>query len=150
MHLEAGVAHQPGTYDISYSSFDAEGDWHWQVTATDDLGRVSTIDRPFRYDTTLRALGVAGAQGSATARFALGRAATVRLRIETMRGVTVRLLPAVQLGVGLQRLTWDGRLRGGARAPSGTYVAHVFASSDVGASDLSATFALRAGTANER
>ena len=148
--LEAGVAHQPGTYDTSYSSFDAEGAWHWQVTATDDLGRVSTIDRPFRYDTTLRALAVAGAQGSATARFALGRAATVRLRIETMRGVTVRLLPAVQLGIGLQRLTWDGRLVGGARAPSGTYVAHVFASSDVGASDLSATFALRAGTANER
>ena len=143
--LEAGVAHQPGTYDTSYSSFDLEGDWHWQVTATDDLGRVSTIDRPFRYDTTLRALAVAPAQGSATARFALGRAASVRLRIETMRGVTVRLLPAVQLGAGSQRLTWDGRLAGGARAPSGTYVAHVFASSDVGASDLSATFAFRVG-----
>jgi hypothetical protein len=137
--LEAGVAHQPGTYDTSYSSFDVEGDWHWQVTATDDLGRVSTIDRPFRYDTTLRSLAVAPAQGSATARFALGRAASVRLRIETPAGVTVRLLPAVQLGVGSQRLTWDGRLPGGARAPSGTYVAHV------GASDLSATFTFRVG-----
>ena len=73
--LEAGVAHQPGTYPFTYSAFDAEGTWHWKVTATDDLGRVSTIDRPFRYDTTLRALAAAAAQGSATIRFALGRAA---------------------------------------------------------------------------
>jgi len=143
--LETAVAHQPGIYDTTYSSFDQEGDWHWQVTATDDLGRVSTIDRPFRYDTTLRALAVAPAQGSATARFTLGRAASVRLRIETPAGVTVRMLPAVQLGAGTQRLTWDGRLVSGARAPTGGYVAHVFATSDLGASDLSTAFTFRVG-----
>ncbi|HST16990.1 MAG TPA: phosphodiester glycosidase family protein [Gaiellaceae bacterium] len=143
--LEAAVAHQPGIYDTVYSSFDEEGDWHWQVTATDDLGRVSTIDRPFRYDTTLRSLVVTPAPGTAAVRFTLGRAASVRLRIETPAGVTVRLLPAVQLGAGTQRLTWDGRLPGGTRAPTGSYVAHVFASSDVGASDLSAPFAFRVG-----
>jgi hypothetical protein len=144
--LETAVAHQPGIYDTIYSSFDQEGDWHWQVTATDDLGRLSTIDRPFRYDTTLRSLSVLSpAQGSATARFTLGRSASVRLRIETPAGVTVRFLPAVQLAAGPQRLTWDGRLVSGTRAPTGSYVAHVFAESDLGASDLTTTFAFRVG-----
>src|SRR5262249_57958587 len=110
--LDDGVQHDPGSYAFTYSTFDQEGTWHWQVTATDDLGRVSTIDRPFRYDTTLRSLTVASAPGSATARFTLGRAAEVRLRIETPAGVTVRFLPAAELAAGAQRLTWDGRLLG--------------------------------------
>ena len=56
--LEAGVQHVPGSYSFTYSTFDVEGTWHWNVTATDDLKRVSTIDRAFRYDTTLRGLSV--------------------------------------------------------------------------------------------
>jgi hypothetical protein len=141
--LESGVAHQPGTYTTSYGTFDAEGQWEWQVTATDDLGRVSTIDRPFRVDTTLRGLVVPAAQGRAVARFVLGRPASVRLRIETGGGVTVRLLPAVSLAAGPAQLIWDGTIRGGARAPSGSYVAHVFATSEVGTSDLRQTFTFR-------
>jgi hypothetical protein len=143
--VEASVAHQPGTYDTTYSSFDAEGVWHWEVSATDDLGRVSSIDRQFRYDTTLRGLAVQSVPGSATARFVLGRSASVRLRIETPGGVTVRLLPAVDLPAGPARVAWNGRLAGGARVPGGTYVAHVFATSASGTSDLSSKFAFRLG-----
>lgn len=141
--LESGVAHTPGTYTTSYSTFDAEGQWDWRVSATDDLGRVSTIDRTFRYDTTLRGLAVSSARGRAVVRFVLSRAATVRLRIETSGGVAVRTLPDVQLGAGPARLIWDGTIRGGARAPAGSYVAEVSATSDVGTSALLHPFPFR-------
>ncbi|HEX6762152.1 MAG TPA: phosphodiester glycosidase family protein [Gaiellaceae bacterium] len=144
--IESSVAHDPGTYTAAAdaSTLQPEGEWHWNVTARDDLGRVSTIDRAFLVDSTLRGLAVAPAPGRANVRFVLGHAATVRLRIETAGGVTVRALPAVALPVGPQSLAWDGRLPGGARAPGGAYVAHVFATSDVGTSDLQASFTLRA------
>ena len=143
--VESSVAHDPGTYTTQATGLAPEGVWHWNVTAKDDLGRVSTIDRAFLVDSTLRGLVVASpAPGRENVRFVLGHAATVRLRIETTGGVTVRALPAVQLPVGPQSLGWDGRLTGGARAPAGTYVAHVFATSDVGTSDLQATFTLAA------
>ena len=145
--LESSVAHPPGTYSNAANDFDAEGEWHWNVTATDDLHRVSTIDRTFRVDSTLRGLVVpALARGQARIRFVLGRTATVVLRIETIGGVTVRALPAIQLQSGTQRLTWDGTLAGGPHAPAGTYVAHVFATSAVGTSDLRATFRFRVST----
>ncbi len=142
--LEAAVAHPPGTYSTTVSSFDVEGQWHWNVTATDDLGRASTIDRPFRVDRTLHAFVLpALARGSVTVGFELGRPASVRLRIETAAAVVVRSLPAVALPAGPASITWDGALAGGAPAPSGTYVAHVFATSTVGTSDLRQTFAFR-------
>ena len=67
--LEAGVQHDPGSYSFTYSAFDAEGTWHWNITATDDLQRTSTIDRTFRYDTTLRGLSAPKlARGAASVR----------------------------------------------------------------------------------
>jgi hypothetical protein len=142
--LEAAVAHPAGTYTDSFSPFDVEGEWHWNVTATDDLGRVTTIDRTFRVDSTLRGLVVpTPARGRATARFVLGRQASVVLRIETIGGVKVRALPAVVLQAGQRSLSWDGTLAGGTVAPPGRYVAHVFATSSVGTSDLQTTFSFR-------
>jgi len=142
--LEAGVRKDPGTYPFTYSTFDAEGTWHWRVTATDDLQRTSTIDRPFRYDTTLRGLvAPRTARGRATIRFTLSRAAAVKLQIETRTGVVVRALPPLRLQPGSSAIVWDGRLPHGTRAYGGTYVAHVFATSDVGTSDLSVSFAFR-------
>ena len=144
--VESAVAHPPGTYSNSVSDFGAEGVWHWVVTATDDLHRVSTVDRTFRVDSTLRGLVAPPlARGRATVRFTLGRVAQVVLRIETTGGVTVRTLPAVELQAGARRLTWDGTLAGGAPAPGGTYVAHVFATSAVGTSDLRTSFVFRVG-----
>lgn len=144
--LEAGVQHDPGSYTFTYSTFDAEGTWHWNVTATDDLGRVSTIDRPFRYDTTLHGVSAPKtAVGQATIRFTLARPASVHLRIETRGGVTVRDLPPVQLQPGARSVTWDGRLPHGTRAYGGVYVAHLFATSAVGTSDLLVPFGFRRG-----
>jgi hypothetical protein len=144
--LETSVKHDPGTYSFPYSVFDAEGTWHWNVAATDDLGRSSTIDRTFRYDTTLRALNVPrAARGSVGVRFTLSRPATVTVRIETPSGVVVRALPAASLAAGGQSVLWDGTLATGTRAHAGTYVAHVLATSAVGTSDLSTQFSFRRG-----
>jgi hypothetical protein len=142
--LETDVQHDPGSYAFTYSTFDQEGDWHWSVTATDDLGRVSTIDRAFRYDTTLRGVTAPkSAIAQATIRFTLSRAASVRLRIETKNGVVVRTLPPVALAAGARSVVWDGTLPHGTRAYGGVYVAHVFATSSVGTSDIAVPFAFR-------
>jgi hypothetical protein len=141
--LEAAVKHDPGSYSFTFANFDREGTWHWNVVATDDLGRSSTIDRPFRFDTTLKAVGVPAATGRATVRFTLSRPAKVKLQIETQTGIVVRALPAVALAAGAQALTWDGRLPLGTRAYGNTYVAHLFATSDVGTSDLAVAFSYR-------
>jgi len=143
--LEAAVHHDPGTYRFTYSSFDAEGAWRWNVAATDDLQRASTIDRAFRVDTTLRGVSVPAARGAATVRFTLSRAARVRLRIETKGGIVVRNLPAVALPPGARSLTWDGRLPHGTRAYGGAYVARLYAASEVGTAELAVPFAFRRG-----
>jgi len=142
--LESAVAHPPGTYPLAFGAYDVEGAWHWHVQATDDLGRVSTVDEPFRFDTTLTGLTVAApARGSAVARFTLGRAAKVRLRIETRAGVVVRDLPAANLQAGTRELVWDGVLPQGTRAYGGAYSAHVFVTSAVGTSELAVPFIFR-------
>ena len=142
--LEAGVQHPAGTYSFTYGTFDLEGTWHWNVTATDDLGRRSTMDTTFRYDATLRGLAVPRtAQGRLRVRFTLSRPAQVQLSIETPGGVLLRTLPSVALQPGPQSVAWDGRLPLGSPAYAGTYVAQFAVTSAVGTSDLTATFQYR-------
>ncbi|HZP73063.1 MAG TPA: phosphodiester glycosidase family protein [Gaiellaceae bacterium] len=142
--LEAGVQHDPGTYGFTYSTFDREGGWQWQVSATDDLGRTSTDTQSFRYDTTLRALVVPrAARSSLTVRFTLSRPATVKLQIETRGGVPIATLAPTLLAAGPQTLVWDGTLATHTRAFAGAYVAHLSFTSSVGTSDISAPFTFR-------
>ena len=139
--LEADVPHDAGSYADQLSTYDVEGTWHWHVQATDDLGRASTVDRPFRYDTTLRNLVVPKvAQSSLVVRFSLTRDATVRLRIETKGGVVMRDVAPSALTAGPRQLLWDGRLQQRTRAYSGAYVAHLTVTSMVGTSELSVPF----------
>jgi hypothetical protein len=142
--LETAVAHPAGIYSLVASTFDREGTWRWDVSATDDLGRTSTIERTFRYDTTLRALAVPRlAQKSAAVGFTLTRPAQVTLRIESTTGAVIRALPAAALQPGVRSLRWDGRLAGGTRAFAGTYVAHLVIASEVGSSERSVSFRFR-------
>jgi hypothetical protein len=142
--LEADVSHPAGVYPETFDEFNAEGTWHWRVQATDDLGRLSTTDRSFRYDTTLHALAVPKlAQGRLAVRFTLSRDAKVRLRVETQGGLTMRDQPAASLARGPQQLVWDGRLARGTRAYAGSYLAHLFVTSDVGTSELIVPFGFR-------
>jgi hypothetical protein len=57
----------------------------------------------------------------------------------------VRTLPPVALATGVRSVVWDGTLPHGTKAYGGVYVAHVFATSDVGTSDIAVPFAFRRG-----
>jgi hypothetical protein len=142
--IETAVAHTPGTYSFSATTFDREGTWRWNVSAVDDLGRTSTIERTFRYDVTLQALAVPRtARGAVRVGFRLTRPAQVTLRIETTGGIVLRALPTASLQPGAGSIRWDGRLPSGSPAFAGTYVAHVIATSDVGTSERSVLFGFR-------
>ena len=83
------------------------------------------------------------ARGTASIRFTLSRGAKVVLRIETTSGVIVRTLPAAALSAGPQAVVWDGHLPHGTKAYGGVYVAHIFATTASGTSDLAGQFAFR-------
>jgi FlgD Ig-like domain len=137
---------EPGTYRFTWTALDSEGTWHWNVKATDDLGRQSTADRAFGYDLTLSALGVprtASPKDGLGVAFTLARPAEVALRVETRFGTIVRALPPAQLPAGPGSIRWDGTLDGTTKAYPGTYVARVIATSSVGTMDQSAPFTLR-------
>jgi hypothetical protein len=136
----------PGTYTFTQNGFDIEGTWHWNVVAADDLGRRSTIDRPFQFDLTLSRLQVPRSvtrEDGLDVAFTLSRPARAVLRIETKLGTTIRTLPAAQLPAGVGALRWDARLAARTVAYPGTYVARVIVTSDVGKMDLAAPFTLR-------
>jgi hypothetical protein len=146
----------PGSRTFSFTGADAtgatlpEGAWRWTVTATDDTGAASTAERSFSYDRTLGAIRVdpatlqvqpkAPAQLTVSAQ--LTRPAQLKLVVETPQGVAVATV-AGKGSAGAAEITWDGRLTGGMPAPAGRYVAHLFATSAVGTSDLAAPFAVR-------
>jgi hypothetical protein len=135
-----------GIYRFNWTAFDAEGTWHWNISATDDLGRSSTFDETFTYDLTLSGLAApksASAKTGLKAVFTLSRPASVALQIETRTGAIVSAAPAVDLPAGVQSLAWPGTTTTGVAAPAGPYVARVIAKSSIGTSDLSAPFALR-------
>jgi hypothetical protein len=141
--LDSG-SRQPGIYRFTWSTYDAEGTWHWNVKATDDLGRASAADQPFRVDRTLAALRVQkSARGGVSVGFTLSRPASVLLRIETSAGTVVAAGTPEPLDAGTQSLSWDGSRSTGAPAPAGTYLARIVATSAIGVCDLAATFQLR-------
>jgi hypothetical protein len=137
---------EPGTYQFTWTAIDAEGTWHWQVSAVDDLGRQSNVDQAFQYDLTLSALAVpksAAVKTGLTVRFRLSRDATVALQIETPGGTVLRTLPPEDEQAGPGVLRWDATLDGQTKAYGGSYVARVTATSEVGTMNLSAPFTLR-------
>ena len=146
-----GVAHtldsgtrQPGIYRFTWNTYDVEGTWHWNVKATDDLGRVSTADQTFHYDLTLsRLLVPKSSRAGVKATFTLSRPASVTLQVETNLGTIVDTTPAASLDSGTQALSWDGKTAAGGQAPAGSYVVRVTASSSVGTCALTTPFTLR-------
>jgi hypothetical protein len=145
----------PGLYRFPFTGSDAaglalpEGAWRWTVRATDETGAASSAEQLFSYDLTLGAIRVApalldlrrpGATLAVTAQ--LARAAELKLQIETAGGVVVATV-AARAAAGRGEIAWDGKLAGGSPAPAGRYVAHLFATSAVGTSDLTAPFTVR-------
>jgi hypothetical protein len=147
----------PGTYPFTWTgrtadgAVELEGLWRWVVTATDDRGQTSSIERPFSVNTTLGfgsavppALSVPRRRARAVAQFELARQASVTTRIETLSGTVIRKAdPAVTLPAGVASAMWDGKTNKGATVHSGTYVARTTARNAAGSVSLTAKFTVR-------
>jgi hypothetical protein len=144
--LDAG-AKAPGRYDISWDGTDPggtpapDGLYHWNVSATDDLGRTSSQDRPFTLDRTLGFLQVG--KGARTIGFTLTRDARIRVTIETRLGGILRTVATGSRAAGTVSASWNSRDGRGKRVKRGSYVVHVAATSPIGLSELRRTFAIR-------
>ena len=114
------------------------GRWTFRVTARDDLGRSSAVERPFSLNSTLQGLSVSGSKVTAQ----LARPASLTIRLERS-GTVLRTLLKSQENAGPTSVTWDGRLDGGLRASRGSYVVRAVATNQVGTAELTATIRRR-------
>jgi hypothetical protein len=150
----------PGTYPLDFSGLrsdgspEVEGRWRWVVSATDDQGQSSSIERTFLLDRTIGfgkgvapALPVPAAEPRAVARFTLAHAARVTPRIETLAGVVLRTLPPQQAGPGPLEVDWDGTTSTGAVVATGRYVVEASAANEYGEMSATATFGVRRAAA---
>ena len=130
----------PGRYRLSWDGTDAaaapaaEGVYHWNVTATDDLGRMSTDDRAFRLDKTLGFLRIS--PGARRVDFTLSREARIRVTIETPGGAVLRTVATGVRPAGPVTVLWNGRNATKKLFKRGNYAVRVSATSELGVSAL--------------
>jgi hypothetical protein len=148
---------EPGIYKVSWPSpasrrqADPLGRWRWVVTATDDLGQKSSVERAFWLNDTLGFMRVAPtavklrarARNAVVARFKVAYKARVTPSIWTTSGVLVRRLPAKSLDPGTRSIAWNGRFANGRLVYRGRYVFKVFAQNAYGPVDLAQPFSVR-------
>jgi len=116
---------QPGVYTVQWDGANAaEGDWHFDVTGVDDLGRTTTAERDFSLNDTLGTLQVAGT----TVSFQLAHPAAVTVTLEKPNGVVVATPLAKKLPAGAQTVTLTGRTTG--------YRVRVVATNSIGTATL--------------
>jgi hypothetical protein len=151
------TARQPGVYTYAWPSparkrqDDPMGRWRWVVSATDDRGRTSSVERAFWLNDTLGFMSIAPrsvrlrpkTRTAVVARFKLAAPARVTPSIWTKSGILIRRLPAQNLAAGTRTIAWNGRFQNGRQVYRGTYVFKVFAQNAFGPVDLNQTFAIR-------
>jgi hypothetical protein len=155
-YLSDIAQHAPGTATFAFPGAQAspaalpEGLYRWVVSATDDLGRRSSMERDVLLDNTLArmtldtALVRIGPSGGQLAiGFALARAANVTVTIETPAGNVLRTVSNGQLQPGTQSVRWDGRNDRGKLVRGQRLVARVRAVNTTGTVDLTAPFTAR-------
>jgi flagellar hook assembly protein FlgD len=142
----ANGTESPGSHTLTWDGANGgvpapEGQWSFDVTATDDRNVTTTTQRTFSLDDTLSSLVVtSGSRPTAT--FQLTRSANVVVRIERLNGVVVASLGSGPRAAGPQHVTWRGRI-GKRQAQRGRYRVEVVATSPVGTSSLAAQFSFR-------
>jgi len=148
---------EQGIYTVSWPSPASRrqaqplGRWRWVVTATDDFGRKSSVERSFWLNDTLGFMRVAPtavklrprARNTVVARFKVAYRARVTPSIWTTSGVLVRRLPPKSLGPGARSIAWNGRFANGRLVYRGRYVFRVFAQNAYGPVDLARPFSVR-------
>ena len=147
-----------GIYKVSWPSAANQhlqdeplGRWRWVVTAVDDLGRQSSVERAFWLNDTLGYMRVAPRavklrtrrRNAVAAKFRLSYQARVTPSIWTSSGVLVRRLPSRSLGPGSRTIVWNGRFSNGRLVYRGRYVFRVFAQNGYGPVDLAQPFSIR-------
>jgi len=124
-----------GSYQLSWpgtkadNSVEAEGSWRWVVTALDDQGQSSSVERRFTLNNTLGFLRAS--RGGAN--FRLARPARVTVTVETSTGTIIRTLLSRRLGPGATAARWTGK-----PLPRGRYIVRVAATNELGRSELTA------------
>lgn len=126
-----------------------DGRWRFVVSAVDDEGQSSTVERRFTLSTTLGFLRVSpgrfvsGRRSRLAVSWRQTQQAFVVVTIESAAGALVRTLLRRNLGAGNLAASWDGRNENGNRVASGRYVARVSALNRVGRAELSGSFSVR-------
>jgi len=121
----------------------AEGRWALSLSATDDQGLVSSAVRRFNVNSTLGfmrleplrlALPPRGA--NETIRWTQTRTGRVKVTVETIEGVLIRVAALRRFEPGEQAVSWNGRQANGKLAAGGRYVVRVAASNELGSVTL--------------
>jgi hypothetical protein len=129
----------------------AEGRWMLSLSSTDDQGLPSTAVRRFAVNSTIGFLRLEPARllvrpkGAAleTIRWTQSRPARVRVTVETVEGVLIRIAALRRFEAGAQSVTWNGRQRTGKPAATGAYVVRVEATNEHGAVALEQRLVVR-------
>jgi hypothetical protein len=154
------VSRDAGTYSINWPSTrrrerrdqaDPLGRWRWVVSAKDENGRQSSVERGFWLNDTLGFMRVVPkavklrkrTRTAVVARFKLAYGARVMPTIWTASGVLIRRLPPRTLDAGTRAIAWNGRFSSGRLVYRGTYVFKVSSRNAYGPADLTQKFRIR-------
>jgi exopolysaccharide biosynthesis protein len=165
------VARNPGTYEVPFPPPASppplpdpsqpppapteplptpEGRWTLAVAAVDDQGLSSSAVRRFAVNSTLGFLRIEPARlvvrpvgANATVRWTQARAARVRVTVETIDGVLIRVPASRRLEAGEQAVIWNGRQASGRLAAGGRYVVAVEATNELGTVTLAQELTVR-------
>jgi exopolysaccharide biosynthesis protein len=172
------AARDPGTYDVLFPPSaqappppdpsqpppepteplpTAEGRWTLAVTAVDDHGLSSSAIRRFAVNSTLGFLRLEPARlvvpptgANATVRWTQTRAARVKVTVETIDGVLIRVPASRRLEPGEQAVVWNGRQASGKPAAGGRYVVSVEATNELGTVTLAQELTVRRTAGSKR
>ena len=169
--LSETTARTPGTYEVPFPPVPppppppdpslppppapeplppAEGRWTLSLTSTDDQGLTSSAVRRFAVNSTLGfpklepvrlALPPRGA--NATVRWMQTRAARVKVTVETIEGVLIRVTALRRFEPGEQAVVWNGRQASGKLAAGGRYLVRVTAKNELGSVSLEQPLTVR-------
>ena len=128
----------------------AEGRWALSLTSTDDQGLTSSALRRFTVNSTLGfpklepvRLFLPPRGANATVRWTQARAARVKVTVETIEGVLIRIAALRRFEPGEQAVVWNGRQASGKLAAGGRYVVRVAATNELGSVTLEQPLTVR-------
>ena len=147
---------EPGSYELRLDGREGtpelvEGRWRFSLSAVDDQGVKSGMDRRFLVDNTLSKLRLSRRNvalhprrgGRLRVAVRLSRAAAVRFQLEDRQGRVLRTLARKRFGEGVARVFWNGRVKGRKVVKPGRYRVRVIARSPIGRSEIFADVVVR-------